>query len=149
METTVRYFQPKTDLGDLHAAVRKASPSDGGNGGCRDSAGVTGESGCPSCKARDNGYLILEADCYDKLAFSFPSWKKWTILTVLFGVQISMNFNASIYANAIMPLSSQFSISEQDARVGEMIFLIAYALGSGLWARWSEALGRWPTMQGS
>src|SRR5204863_7697284 len=89
----------------------------------------------------------LEADCYDKLGFSFPSWKKWTILTVLFGVQISMNFNASIYANAIMPLSTKFSISEQGARVGEMIFLIAYAFGSELWAPWSEELGRWPIMQ--
>ncbi|EDN04982.1 hypothetical protein HCAG_08636 [Histoplasma mississippiense (nom. inval.)] len=91
--------------------------------------------------------LLLESDCYDKLGFSFPRWKKWTILSVVFFVQLSMNFNTSIYSNAITPLALHFSISEQAARVGQMIFLVAYAFGSELWAPWSEELGRYPVMQ--
>ncbi|EEH50268.2 uncharacterized protein PADG_06347 [Paracoccidioides brasiliensis Pb18] len=91
--------------------------------------------------------LLLESDCYGKLGFGFPRWKKWTILSVVFFVQLSMNFNTSIYANAITPLSLHFSISEQAARVGQMIFLVAYAFGSELWAPWSEELGRYPVMQ--
>lgn len=85
---------------------------------------------------------LKESDCYDKLGFSFSPFMKWTILTVIFAVQVSMNFNASIYGNAVIPLSEQFSISEQAARVGQMIFLIAYAFGSELWVPWSEEIGR-------
>ena len=97
---------------------------------------------------RDDGKVVLqETDCYDQLGFSFPTWKKWTILTVIFWVQMSMNFNASVYANDIIPLSEHFHISQQAARVGQMIFLVAYAFGSELWAPWSEELGRWPILQ--
>ncbi|OJD18176.1 hypothetical protein AJ78_01789 [Emergomyces pasteurianus Ep9510] len=91
--------------------------------------------------------LLLESDCYGKLGFSFPRRKRWTILSVVFFVQLSMNFNTSIYANAITPLEHHFSVSEQAARVGQMIFLVAYAFGSELWAPWSEELGRYPVMQ--
>jgi hypothetical protein len=59
---------------------------------------------------------------------------KWSIPSVIFIIQVSMNFNASVYANDITLLSSAFSISEQAARVGHMIFLIAYAFESELWA---------------
>lgn len=37
--------------------------------------------------------VLTEADCYDELGFSFPTWKKWSVLTVIFIVQVSMNFN--------------------------------------------------------
>ena len=53
-----------------------------------------------------------------------------------------MNLNASLYANAVGRLSEEFNISEQAARVGQMIFLVAYAFGCELWAPWSEELGR-------
>ncbi|MCJ1484006.1 hypothetical protein MMC06_004174 [Schaereria dolodes] len=97
---------------------------------------------------REDGKVELqESDCYDRLGFTFPTWKKWMILSVIFAVQTSMNFNSSVYANAIIPLSKQFDISEQAARVGQMIFLVAYAFGSELWAPWSEDLGRWPVLQ--
>jgi len=97
---------------------------------------------------RPDGKIELkEQDCYDKLGFSFPIWKKWTIITIIFAVQVSMNFNASLYADSVTGLSSHFGISEQAARVGQMIFLVAYALGSELWAPWSEEFGRWPVMQ--
>ncbi|KAL4882258.1 major facilitator superfamily domain-containing protein [Aspergillus karnatakaensis] len=99
-------------------------------------------------KVRPDGKRELtEDDAYDALGFSFPSYKKWTILTVIFTVQMSMNFNSSTYANAVHGLVEEFSISEQAARVGQMIFLVAYAFGCELWAPWSEEFGRWPIMQ--
>lgn len=90
---------------------------------------------------------ITEDDCYDELGFSFPTWKKWMILTVIFLVQVSMNFNTSLYSNAIVGISAEFHVSEQGARSGAMIFLILYAFGCELWAPWSEELGRKPILQ--
>ncbi|KAK2757558.1 hypothetical protein FQN54_004527 [Arachnomyces sp. PD_36] len=90
---------------------------------------------------------IQEIECYDNLGFSFPRWKKWTIISVIFAVQVSMNFNTSVYSNAITPLTEHFGISSQTAKVGQMIFLVAYAFGSELWAPWSEELGRRPVLQ--
>lgn len=90
---------------------------------------------------------LTQLDCYDKLGFSYPNWRKWSILSVIFAVQVSMNFNASVYASAIKQVAEEFDITMQMARVGQMVFLIAYAFGSEFWAPWSEELGRWPVMQ--
>ncbi|KAI9713422.1 MAG: hypothetical protein M1820_000804 [Bogoriella megaspora] len=90
---------------------------------------------------------ITEDDCYDELGFSFPAWKKWWILTVIFIVQVSMNFNTSLYSNALGGISEEFHVSEQAARCGAMIFLVLYAFGCELWAPWSEEFGRWPILQ--
>ncbi|EFX03700.1 major facilitator superfamily transporter multidrug resistance [Grosmannia clavigera kw1407] len=92
-------------------------------------------------------YEITEEDCYDELGFSFTRQKKWYILTVIFWVQVSMNFNTSLYSNAIGGISKEFSVSEQAARCGAMIFLVLYAFGCELWAPWSEEFGRWPVLQ--
>jgi len=92
-------------------------------------------------------YEITEDDCYDELGFSFPTWKKWYILTVIFIVQVSMNFNTSLYSNAITGISEEFNVSAQAARCGAMIFLVTYAFGCELWAPWSEEFGRWPILQ--
>lgn len=96
-------------------------------------------------------YEITEEDCYDELGFSFPAWKKWYILTVIFIVQVSMNFNTSLYSNAISgpngSISEEFGVSEQAARCGAMVFLVTYAFGCELWAPWSEEFGRWPILQ--
>jgi hypothetical protein len=83
------------------------------------------------------------------LGFAWPTSKKWTILSVIFLVQCSMNFNASIYANGVDFLTEKFNISSQGARVGQCVFLIAYAFGCELWAPWSEELGRRGTLQAS
>src|SRR5699024_10576358 len=79
--------------------------------------------------------------------FCFPSWKKWTILSVIFLVQTSMNFNTSLYSNGVGGISEEFGVSEQAARCGAMIYLITYAFGCELWAPWSEELGRKPILQ--
>jgi len=92
-------------------------------------------------------YEITEEDCYDELGFCFPTWKKWTILSIIFLVQVSMNFNTSLYSNAVTGISSEFGVSAQAARLGAAIFLITYAFGCELWAPWSEELGRWPILQ--
>lgn len=92
-------------------------------------------------------YEITEDDCYDELGYSFPAWKKWYILTVIFWVQVSMNFNTSLYSNAIPGITEEFGVSAQAARCGAMIFLVLYAFGCELWAPWSEEFGRWPILQ--
>ncbi|KAK4971920.1 hypothetical protein LTR66_011365 [Elasticomyces elasticus] len=97
---------------------------------------------------REDGKIELcEDDCYKELGFCFPEWKKWSILTVIFIVQTSMNFNASIFANAISPMAEEFNVPVETARHGQMVFLIAYAFGCELWAPWSEELGRWSILQ--
>lgn len=90
---------------------------------------------------------LTEADCYDQLGYSFPSWRKWTIITVIFLVQTSMNFNTSLYSNAVTGISEEYGVSAQAARCGAMIFLVLYAFGCELWAPWSEELGRKPILQ--
>ncbi|KAI9734998.1 MAG: hypothetical protein M1834_002080 [Cirrosporium novae-zelandiae] len=101
-----------------------------------------------STSPRPDGKIELkEEDCYDALGFSWPRWKRWGIITVIFVVQTSMNFNASIYGNAVSGLEDEFNISAQGARVGQCVFLILYAFGCELWAPWSEEFGRWPILQ--
>lgn len=84
----------------------------------------------------DEKIEITEADCAGELGFSFSSFKKWTILTLIFWVQVSMNFNTSLYSNALKGISTEFNVTEQTARCGAMIFLITYAFGCELWAPW-------------
>ena len=90
---------------------------------------------------------ITEEDCYNELGYSWPAWKKWMVLTVIFLVQVSMNFNTSLYSNAVDGISKEYGVSEQGARVGAMIFLVLYAFGCELWAPWSEEFGRKPILQ--
>jgi MFS family permease len=92
---------------------------------------------------------ITEEDCYDELGYGYPPWKKWMILTVVFLVQVSMNFNTSLYSNALHGISGEFGVSMQAARCGAMIFLVFYAFGCELWAPWSEEFGRKPILQAS
>ncbi|KAI4288986.1 MAG: hypothetical protein L6R35_001744 [Caloplaca aegaea] len=95
----------------------------------------------------DDRIEINEEDCYDELGFCFPTWKKWTILSVIFAVQVSMNFNTSLYSNGVHGISEEFHVSAQAARCGAMIFLVTYAFGCELWAPWSEEFGRKPILQ--
>lgn len=60
-----------------------------------------------------------------------------------------MNFNTSLYSNALTGISEEFDVSAQAARCGAMIFLVAYAFGCELWAPWSEELGRFWVLQAS
>jgi hypothetical protein len=95
----------------------------------------------------DDANILKETDCTDKLGFAYPNAKKWLIITVIFLVQTSMNFNASVYGNAVHPMMDKFNVSAQMGRIGQMAFLIAYAFGCELWAPWSEELGRWKVLQ--
>ncbi|KAF3769315.1 MFS general substrate transporter [Cryphonectria parasitica EP155] len=85
----------------------------------------------------------------DDLPFAWPSWKKWWVLTVIFLVQTSMNFNTSLYSNGLDGIEAEFGVSAQVARLGATLFLILYAFGCELWAPWSEEFGRKPIMQAS
>lgn len=90
---------------------------------------------------------LKEWEAWDKLAYSWPKWKKAMYLASIAGIQISMNFNTSVYPSAVKPLSEHFGISQQAARVGQMIYLVFYSFGCELWAPWSEEFGRWPILQ--
>ncbi|KAF2259707.1 MFS general substrate transporter [Lojkania enalia] len=95
-----------------------------------------------------NGKLVLtEGNSYEKTAYAWSIRKKWTLLTVVALCQTSMNFNASVYSNAVEQINNQFGI--KNARMGMVAFLVAYAFGCELWAPWSEELGRWIIMQTS
>ncbi|KAK7417841.1 hypothetical protein QQX98_004316 [Neonectria punicea] len=133
---------------DLEIANDRLEGSDESPSGNDDSADVVDASGGGLEKVGTyDKYEITEDDCYEELGFSFPKWKKWYILTVIFWVQVSMNFNTSLYSNAIPGISEEFSVSAQAARCGAMIFLVLYAFGCELWAPWSEEFGRWPVLQ--
>ncbi|RAL11194.1 MFS general substrate transporter [Aspergillus homomorphus CBS 101889] len=99
--------------------------------------------------AEDAALSHVDSDLRGKFQarLQLPWYKKWTILTVIFVVQMSMNFNSSTYSNAVVQLSEHFHISQQAARAGQMIFLVTYAFGCELWAPWSEEFGRWPIMR--
>jgi hypothetical protein len=102
----------------------------------------------PSQVPRADGKRELkEKDCWDKLAYSWPRWKKAMYLASIAGIQISMNFNTSVFPSAVNPISEHFSVGVQAARVGQMIYLVFYAFGCELWAPWSEEFGRWPILQ--
>ncbi|KAI1483854.1 hypothetical protein K445DRAFT_24213 [Daldinia sp. EC12] len=92
---------------------------------------------------------LKEEDCESELGFAFSWGKKWWILTVIFLVQTSMNFNTSLYSNGLEGIAQEFNVSEQAARLGAAIFLITYAFGCELWAPWSEEFGRKPILQAS
>ncbi|KAG9254806.1 MFS multidrug transporter [Emericellopsis atlantica] len=93
--------------------------------------------------------ILTEAECSEQLGYSFSTTKKWLILTVAFWVQISMNFNASVYNNATSGMQAEFGVKEIYAKLGSALFLIMYAFGCELWAPWSEELGRHCVMQAS
>ncbi|CAD6890928.1 unnamed protein product [Tilletia controversa] len=76
------------------------------------------------------------------LAKNLPESRKWVILSVIMLIQISMNFNTSAYSSGTSGIAKEFGVTEQAARVGQALFLVFYAIGSLLWAPWSEELGR-------
>ncbi|KAH3977506.1 hypothetical protein HBH92_049210 [Parastagonospora nodorum] len=80
-------------------------------------------------------------------AYAWSTKKKWILLTVVAFCQVSMNFNAAVYSNAVEDIN--FTLGILDARLGMTAFLISYAVGCELWAPWSEEIGRWPIMQAS
>ncbi|KAF2456916.1 major facilitator superfamily domain-containing protein [Lineolata rhizophorae] len=93
--------------------------------------------------------LLQESDCRSVLAVSWHSRKKWAVLWAVFGVQISMNFNAAVYPNAERGIAADFGLSHGRVALGMMIFLVTYAFGCELWAPWSEEWGRKWVMQAS
>jgi hypothetical protein len=102
----------------------------------------------PPAEIRPDGKRELkEWECWDQLAYTWPQWKKAMYLSSIALIQISMNFNTSVYPSAVKPIAEHFSVSEQAARVGQMIYLVFYSFGCELWAPWSEEFGRWPILQ--
>lgn len=59
---------------------------------------------------------------------------------------LTSSFNTSVYPNAVPLVAEEHHVSQQAARVGQMIYLVAYAVGCELWAPWSEEFGRKPIL---
>ncbi|KAI1260409.1 major facilitator superfamily domain-containing protein [Xylariaceae sp. FL1019] len=92
---------------------------------------------------------ITETSCPEALARSFSRKKKWIILFIIFVVQVSMNMNVGIFANAQAGIAKEFGRTYDEAAWGAGLFLITYAFGCELWAPWSEELGRKYVLQAS
>ena len=91
--------------------------------------------------------ILAVEEVWEETANKFSIAKKWTIISVIFMVQVSMNFNTSLYSNAITGMSHEFDIDEPTARLGAMVFLVMYAFGCEIWAPFSEEFGRKPVIQ--
>jgi len=89
--------------------------------------------------------MLNEHTSRSATAYAWSPPKKWIVLTVMAFCQVSMNFNAAVYSNAVEGINEAFGIS--NARLGMFAFLVSYAIGCELWAPWSEELGRRPIMQ--
>ncbi|KAI8960267.1 MFS general substrate transporter [Daldinia sp. FL1419] len=98
-------------------------------------------------EANSRTTILTETDCPEALAYVWPKWKKWRTLTIIFLVQISMNLNASLYANGQNGIVKDLRVSNQAAVSGAALFLVLYAFGCELWAPWSEEFGRKPVLQ--
>ncbi|KAK3654190.1 hypothetical protein LTR56_004245 [Elasticomyces elasticus] len=143
--------QEVTNATDLEDVNEKLEEKDDDSEGAEAKAGSSPQNGDnkqdPEKLGEHDKYEITEDDCQGELGFHFSNKKKWYILTVIFIVQVSMNFNTSLYGNAVGGISEEFHVSKQAARVGAALFLILYAFGCELWAPWSEEFGRWPILQ--
>lgn len=76
--------------------------------------------------------ILTEAEYPRVLARAYSTRKRWTILSIIFLVQCSMNFNTSLYSNGLIGMSDEFGITVQTARTGAAIFLVTYAFGCEL-----------------
>lgn len=84
----------------------------------------------------DGKIELTEDDLEEKLGYAYPEWKKWMILVIILCIQISMNSNAGMYGASVDGVMERYSITETKARLGQSMFLIAYAFGCELWAPW-------------
>jgi hypothetical protein len=97
----------------------------------------------------DEKHELKEEQVPDVLGNAWSTQKKWRVLTIVCLAQCSMNYNSSVYSNGVSFLTEKFAISEQAARVGQCVYLVAFGIGCELWAPWSEELGRRVTLQSS
>ncbi|KAI7785821.1 mfs multidrug [Diaporthe eres] len=93
--------------------------------------------------------IVTEAEAKEHTAYAYKTSLKCGVLAALWMVQIAMNMNGSLYANAQVSMADFFDVSVQKTTYGNMAFLISYAFGCELWAPWSEELGRKWLMQAS
>ncbi|KAK7740910.1 hypothetical protein SLS53_004973 [Cytospora paraplurivora] len=93
--------------------------------------------------------IITENEAWEHTAYAYTPHRKWSILLVLWMIQIAMNMNGSIWANTEAGQASYYGMPINKVSLGNMTFLISYAFGCEIWAPWSEELGRKWLMQAS
>ena len=68
----------------------------------------------PASKQLDDGrYVLQDNDAWEVLGYSFPKWRKWQILCVVFAIQISINLNASIYSHGVSAIAEEYHVSSE------------------------------------
>ncbi|GJC78122.1 efflux pump atB [Colletotrichum liriopes] len=71
----------------------------------------------------DGKRIITEDECYHLLGYTWPTWKKWMLLSSIFAVQVSMNFNTSVFPSAVTPISEAFH-NKADVECRCSLFLV-------------------------
>ena len=93
--------------------------------------------------------IITEQEAWEYTAYNYKKHRKWSILVILWMIQIAMNMNGSLWASTGAGLASYYNVDIHKMPLGNMTFLISYAFGCEIWAPWSEELGRKWLMQAS
>lgn len=78
--------------------------------------------------------ILKESQAPGVLGYSYSWQKKWLNLGLLFWIQISMNFNASVVGNAAEGLKEDFHLAPYMIRLFIMNFLITYGFGCEIWS---------------
>ncbi|GKT61906.1 major facilitator superfamily transporter [Colletotrichum tofieldiae] len=129
--------KPQQPLGEKSENRPNAGFFEDGPGRDEEAEGTKRQDELAAAKSRkqpeytpDGKRIITEDECYHLLGYTWPTWKKWMLLSSIFAVQVSMNFNTSVFPSAVTPISEAFHVSEQTARTGQCAFLVLYAFGS-------------------
>lgn len=88
--------------------------------------------GSDADSSNEQRVILTEASHPGVLGYAFPSWKKWQILAVVFLVQVSMNLNASLPADAQEDMMKIWGVSKAAVASVCALFLITYAFGCEL-----------------
>lgn len=83
---------------------------------------------------------FLPEDPYNPM--EFPSWKKWTITSVLAVASLAVAFASTAYSSGIEDIMKQFDVSSEVAMIGLSLFVLGLAVGPIFWAPLSEEYGR-------
>ncbi|KAI0009345.1 putative MFS multidrug transporter [Xylariaceae sp. FL0662B] len=156
MHFQLRFWKSSTQPATSQATTRTPEvtvtmPSDNTSGGSQQETTqappLMNNSNGVVLPGEDTKMVIKATDCAGQLGPDWPEHKKWRCLVVIFLVQVSMNFNTTLY-NIVEPIAREFGRSEYEVRWGGAAsFLIAYAFGCELWAPWSEEFGRKRVLQ--
>lgn len=78
---------------------------------------------------------------------NWPLWRKWSIIAVIFLVDISVSWAASGFSPATKSFSEDFDVSKEVATLGLSSFILGLAIGPMTLAPFSEVGERYNMFQ--